>query len=506
MRAAQYLRMSTEHQRYSIENQRAAIEEYAQQNQLELVTAYIDAGKSGLDLVHRPGLRALLDDVRSGRAEFSAVLVFDVSRWGRFQDSDEAAHYEFLCKQSGISVHYCTEPFSNDTSLASALFKTLKRAMAAEYSRELSGKVFAGQCRLARSGFKMGGAAGYGLRRLLLDSHNNPKLVLKAGERKSLATERVLYTIGPDQEVQVVREIYSMFLNQHLSINAIVRLLNSRGTPREVPGPWRSGVVRTILTHPKYTGCIVFNQTSLRLKSKRILNPREQWVVQPNCFAPIVSAEVFAQAQEKLARGVARRSDQELLSDLRVLAETHGKLTIRLLIDSPDVASWATYRRRFGSVRRAFDLVRNCPQRDPASMDARSTAQRLRRATEESLISELEARSVWVRARYPFLHLRHSGRVGLEIARCVKTSTGELRWKIKARKNGHKCPCIVIRLTPDNLTVKDYVLLGKVPKVKTGFWLGEDGIRRTALVRSSAANVVRTVIDGKWKRLHIGSS
>jgi len=297
--AAQYLRMSTEHQRYSIENQRAAIEEYAQQNQLEVVTAYIDAGKSGLDLVHRPGLRALLADVRSGRAEFSAVLVFDVSRWGRFQDSDEAAHYEFLCKQAGISVHYCTEPFSNDTSLASALFKTLKRAMAAEYSRELSGKVFAGQCRLARSGFKLGGAAGYGLRRLLLDSHNNPKLVLKAGERKSLATERVLYTIGPDQEVQVVREIYSMFLNQHLSINAIVRLLNSRGTPREVPGPWRSGVVSTILTHPKYTGCIVFNQTSLRLKSKRILNPREQWVVQPNCFAPIVSAEVFAQAQEK---------------------------------------------------------------------------------------------------------------------------------------------------------------------------------------------------------------
>jgi hypothetical protein len=32
------------------------------------------------------------------------------SRWGRFQDADESAHYEFLCKSAGIPVHYCAEP------------------------------------------------------------------------------------------------------------------------------------------------------------------------------------------------------------------------------------------------------------------------------------------------------------------------------------------------------------------------------------------------------------
>ena len=97
---------------------------------------------------------------------------------------------------------------------------------------------------IARNGYKLGGPAGFGLRRVLLDSHNCSKLVLKAGERKCLITERVSYVLGPDEEVRVVREIYSMFLDLKLSVNAITRLLNSRHTPRGIPGPWRRGAVR----------------------------------------------------------------------------------------------------------------------------------------------------------------------------------------------------------------------------------------------------------------------
>ena len=37
---------------------------------------------------------------------FSAVLVYDVSRWGRFPDPDEAAVYEHACKSRGIRVIY----------------------------------------------------------------------------------------------------------------------------------------------------------------------------------------------------------------------------------------------------------------------------------------------------------------------------------------------------------------------------------------------------------------
>ncbi len=83
------------------------------------------------------------------------------SRWGRFQDADESGFYEYVCREAGISVHYCAEQFENDRSLSSTIIKSMKRAMAGEYSRELSVKVFSGQCRLITLGFRQGGPAGY---------------------------------------------------------------------------------------------------------------------------------------------------------------------------------------------------------------------------------------------------------------------------------------------------------------------------------------------------------
>ncbi len=52
--AAQYIRMSTEHQQYSLENQSAAIKRYAEEHDLVLVQKYEDVAKSGLLLRNRP--------------------------------------------------------------------------------------------------------------------------------------------------------------------------------------------------------------------------------------------------------------------------------------------------------------------------------------------------------------------------------------------------------------------------------------------------------------------
>src|ERR1700676_4070179 len=66
--AAQYVRMSTDHQRYSIPNQAAAIAPYATSHNLTIVRTYTDRGESGLQIKNRSGLIELLDDVGSGRA------------------------------------------------------------------------------------------------------------------------------------------------------------------------------------------------------------------------------------------------------------------------------------------------------------------------------------------------------------------------------------------------------------------------------------------------------
>ena len=356
MLAAQYLRMSTEHQQFSIENQLAAITEFAKSHDFEVVHTYSDEARSGIDLAHRPGLKQLLDDITNKRADFRAVLVYDVSRWGRFQDTDESACYEFLCRRAGVSVIYCAEPFANDLSVVASLLKTLKRTMAAEFLRELSAKVFAGHCRLVRKGYKPGGVAGYGLRRLLLTPEGKPKTVLRAGEQKWLATERVTYTLGPAKELRIVRKIYSLFLDEGLDCCAIARWLNEKGVPYS-RGSWNDQIVRSILTHPRYTGAVVFNRRSERLRSKRKSNPRDQWIVQPNSFPAVIPQERFDAVQRKLNDRVNRRSNERLAEELRGFVDKHGRATQLMIATDPTMATACTYAERFGSFSRALALA-----------------------------------------------------------------------------------------------------------------------------------------------------
>ncbi len=110
-RAAQYVRMSTEHQQYSTLNQSDTIKEYAERRGIEIVRTYADDGKSGLSFGGRASLQRLISDVETGKADFNVILVYDVSRWGRFQDADESAYYEYICKRAGIQVAYCAEQF-----------------------------------------------------------------------------------------------------------------------------------------------------------------------------------------------------------------------------------------------------------------------------------------------------------------------------------------------------------------------------------------------------------
>ena len=108
--AAVYVRMSTEHQQYSTSNQMDVIREYAKKRGLKIVKEYSDEGKSGLNIQGRGSLTQMIRDVEAGRAEFSSILVYDVSRWGRFQDADESAYYEYICRRAGVESTPKIEP------------------------------------------------------------------------------------------------------------------------------------------------------------------------------------------------------------------------------------------------------------------------------------------------------------------------------------------------------------------------------------------------------------
>lgn len=357
IRAAQYVRMSTEHQQYSTENQAEMIQEYAEQRGFEIVKTYADEGKSGLRIEGRDALKQLIDDVQSGKADYRAILVYDISRWGRFQDSDESAYYEYLCKRAGINVVYCDEQFENDGSPVSTIIKGVKRAMAGEYSRELSAKVFKGQCKLIQLGYRQGGPAGFGLRRMRVDQTGEAKGLLKPGEHKSIQTDRVVLVPGPDDEICDVRWVYAMFIKEGLREAEIAARLNDRGAENGFGRPWTRCMVHQILTNEKYIGNNVYNRVSFKLKKKRVCNPPEMWIRADGVFDPIVDLESFF-----VVRGIIQErnrvfTDDEMLGMLKKLIEHHGNASGLLIDEADEMPSSAAYRTRFGSLIDAYRRV-----------------------------------------------------------------------------------------------------------------------------------------------------
>src|ERR1051326_7864055 len=333
--AAVYVRMSTEHQQYSTSNQMEVIREYANRRGMRIVKEYSDEGKSGLSIQGRDSLAQMIQDVQNQAAGFSAILVYDVSRWGRFQDADESAYYEYICRRAGMTVHYCAEQFENDGSPVSTIVKGVKRAMAGEYSRELSSKVFQGACRLIQLGFKQGGAAGYGLRRMLVDQNGQKKAILKMGEHKSLQTDRVVLVAGPEDEVKGVRGIYTAFLNEGKTESEIAAALNAQGLVTDFGRPWTRGTVHQVLTNEKYIGNNVYHRTSFKLKRKHVVNPPDRRIRADGVFEGIVDPELFFKAREIILSRSQKLTNDEMLEQLRGLLAQRGRLS-GIIIDEAE--------------------------------------------------------------------------------------------------------------------------------------------------------------------------
>jgi DNA invertase Pin-like site-specific DNA recombinase len=355
--AAQYVRMSTEHQRYSTRNQEAAIRSYADQHGFSIVRTYADKGKSGLSISGRYGLQHLISDVIEERAEYETILVYDVSRWGRFQDADESAHYEFMCKQAGVTVRYCAEQFENDDSPMATIVKSIKRAMAGEYSRELSAKVFAGHCRLVKLGFHRGSTPGLGLRRMVVDEDGNKRAVLEHGERKAILTDRTVLVPGPPHETGLVKRVYRLFVRDGRSSTNIADQLNWEGFRTQRGNLWSQNAIDRILTNEKYIGNIVYNRRSAKLRGRAVRNAQADWVRVDGVIEPILSKKLFLAAQRIVQDRGKMPSDEELLADLKALYKRHEYLSRALINEQSNLSCSDFYRKRFGSMDRAYELV-----------------------------------------------------------------------------------------------------------------------------------------------------
>lgn len=494
IRAAQYLRMSTDLQTYSIANQKDAISDYADIMGYDIVATYEDAGRSGLQIGGRAGLQRLLADIEGKRADFETVIVYDVSRWGRFQNIDESASYEYRCQMAGVRIEFCAEQFANDGSIGSDVLKAIKRSMAAEHSRMLSQKVFVGQCRLVRMGFWQGGIPGLGLRRLLLDQSGRPKAILARYEYKSLQTDRVVLVPGPPEEIAIVRWIFDQFVKAHKTQLEIARLLNKRGIVTDLNRAWTREAVHHILSCEKYIGNNVWNRRSFKLKRKSVFNPPSQWVRADDAFGPIVDRKMFSRAQAISRARSVFMSNEQMLAALSKLLARRGKLSGSIIDSAPECPPAGRYKRRFGDLLQAYGMIGYLPPPNYSFFEINRRLRAIRAGLIQHILTAIEkagGHAVYD-TETDLVSLNGELTMAVAIARCRATNGGYPRWVPKTKRNAMPDISVLIRMKPDNETIRDYVIApaSEMTHLNKAALAANNGPRLDAFLFGSPAPIV----------------
>jgi DNA invertase Pin-like site-specific DNA recombinase len=464
--AAQYLRMSSDKQPFSIAAQEAAIAEYASRNEIFIIATYIDEARSGLSLSGREGMRRLLVDVAQVNCPFDAILVLDVTRWGRFQDVDESAYYEYHCRRWGVDVFYVAESFRSAHPLDS-LMKQLKRAMAAEYSRELGVKCRAGVVRAVTSGYAAGSLPCLGYRRQAIAANGEEKGLLKSRERKPSVTDRVRWVLGPPNEVARVQKIFADYVNGKPIVN-ICGELASEGINSHGGKAITHFMLYALFRNPIVVGVFEWGARGRQKKAASATGIERMTENLRNSamLSPIVPKEIWNRAQVKMK--AAREHRERGIPDEILIRKLHDALRAHSDLRCKDfrrygLASTDAYRRHFGSVEHAYHLagVEDDIEKRLTFAQALSTGMNLRNRLIRDLLSLLAAAGVQAHRMHPegFIVI-NDVQVVVKAARMLKSVKAE-RWETPQLRRC-KAPgrwLLVMRLNANEVTGRDFYLL-----------------------------------------------
>jgi len=360
-KAVIYIRNSADiGQENSCDIQEEKCRAFAEKHGFEVVAVFADRGKSGLNAEGRPGFQALLERVKTDDS-FRHIIVLDISRWGRFPDTDLSAHYESICRQHGKEVIFVSHGIvekDRRRKVSHQILKEIDRLQAAEYSETLSEKTKSGAIKVAEQGYRPGGSPPYGMQRVMLNEQKQRDRVLEPGQRKGLQNGRTILEPGDPALQAVILNIFELFVEKDYSEKQIAGYLNSK----EIPSPggvlWSSGAVHKILGDEQYAGAVVYNKTSgiFGEKSKFKPNPRDEWIVTPNSYKAIIERELFEKAHAKILARRRQFSPEEVQRILKSVYDKYGLLTVSLIRTEESALTQRRIRETFGSIPEAFQV------------------------------------------------------------------------------------------------------------------------------------------------------
>lgn len=326
-RAAIYLRRSTDAtlQAESLEIQEEILRKYAASANFLIVRIYQESA-SGRDAYGRDQFLQLIADVTSGNADYEAVLVRDVSRWGRFDNIDESAYYDFLCFRHGVEIIYVEEAFARDVGPYAALQKSMKRVMAADFSREKSRIVTHGKRRSAAQGFRAGAPPPFGMKRILVTPDGAFVQDLPPKAHKLLSCYKTKLAPANNRGTSVVTTIFQLFVTEGLTMSQIARTLTEADEPRPAGGArWYPATVLMVLTNEAYAGVACLWTRGEKGEEDRPIRVE-------GAYEPVVTPEVYRAASDRLDLMYrAPTTHARLLHESRTALQLWGHLSSDLV-------------------------------------------------------------------------------------------------------------------------------------------------------------------------------
>jgi len=293
---------------------------------------------------------------------------------------------------------------------------------------------------------------------MLISADAVPRQQLSTGERKSIATDRVVLVPGPASEVFWVREIYRLFISGNKTFVGIAAELDQRGAPFLKGKNWSDHAVKRILTHPKYKGTAIYNRTTERLCSKSRKVPESEWIVAPDAFEPIVEPRIFEAAQEVLRRKFWRRSNEQILEQLKSILKTHGRLSTALL--RLHGLSPGGLNHRFGSLIKAYDLI-GYQTMYKKTAENRLHIRRIRSELMQQLAEMFPGRvSVfsWAWRRRSCIRLKNGTKVAVRVCRSIELVTKGRMWVLQAARDERCGITLMAGMNPENAALEVFYL------------------------------------------------
>lgn len=180
---------------------------------------------------------------------------------------------------------------------------------------------------------------------------------LTPGTQRAIRTDKIILMTDKAQ-IRVVRQIFDLYVNSNVSAPDIARKLNANGISSPRGGQWSNPTIASMLRNEIYTGIKCWNRFTSRLRTKRRKNDQSSWIVRRIFSKGIIDPKQFERAQQITAtRGRnARKKDEQLLAEFKELTEKYGPLPAKWHGLAPGLSSPSTYVKRFGSIKRVFEL------------------------------------------------------------------------------------------------------------------------------------------------------